>query len=321
MKFVSTMLSILFSVVLLPKVQATDLVIWHGASAGGPSAKYSMVLKSYIEANSDFTVKNRFVPGDSGWTAVRQYLEQNTSKHTINVIIQNDKISIARYLTDAMSIHELDKLQPVALLGQSMFILHADKKLPITKIADLDLLQYNVLSHGSVGPGSFGALIESMLASKIKTPINGVKYPGGGKAKNDVAGGHINLYTGWPDSLSLAVQNLTTAIAVSHPVPELPNVATFAQQGITGIPTTAYWALFAGPSVTSEQQLKLRQVLEKMFDDKAFILDYEKRLNVIGAVADPEKLDFWWTETNRIYSSMSRNPALDNFKKQVLSKY
>lgn len=320
MKFISMMFVFLFNTALLTSVHATNLVIWHGSSSGGPSAKYSMVLKPYIEANSNFKVQFRFIPGDSGWTAVRQYLDQGTSSDTIHVIMQNDKISIARYLTNAMNSDELDKLKPVALLGRNMYILHADKDLSITKIEDLDLLNLNILSHGSVGPGSFGHLVESLLSAAIKTPINSITYPGGSKALADVVGGHISLYTGWPDSISSATQGLTTPIAVSHPVPELPNVATFAQQGITGIPTTAYWTLFAGPSVTSEQLQQLQQVFKKAFNDGDFMLGYKKRLNVSGAIGDPKKLDAWWRETNAIYSTMSRNPAFDNFRDQVSPK-
>jgi tripartite-type tricarboxylate transporter receptor subunit TctC len=300
--------------------RAVDLVIWHGASPGGLTSRYATILAPQIEAKSDFKVKNKFIPGEGGWTSVRQYIKQGPDS-AIHVLIQNDKISLSKYLTGVMSVDELSGLRPVALLGESIYVLYAPKNLNVTKIADLDRLGLTALTHGSIGPGSFGHLIESALSQKIKTPINSIYYQGGsGKIMTDIIGGHINLYSGWPDTLDSAKQGLTQVIAVSRPVKDLSGVETFAKQGITNVPTAAYWALFVGPNVSADQLKKLQDVMTKVFNDPAFVAEWESKMNTTGPIGDPKKLDSWWKETESVYIQMSKDPGFEKFKSEVKAK-
>ena len=52
---------------LLPlPAMAANFVLWHAGAAGGISHNLGVLLKARIEASTNHTVQNRYLPGDGG---------------------------------------------------------------------------------------------------------------------------------------------------------------------------------------------------------------------------------------------------------------
>jgi tripartite-type tricarboxylate transporter receptor subunit TctC len=81
-----------------------------------------------------------------------------------------------------------------------------------------------------------GLVTTAMFAQRVGIKIQHVPYKGAGPALNDLIGGHVQMFFSTPSSMVGHVRNgKLRAIGVTSDqrLPALPNVATFAEQGIT----------------------------------------------------------------------------------------
>jgi tripartite-type tricarboxylate transporter receptor subunit TctC len=296
---------------------AANFVLWHAGTAGGISHNLGVMLKARIESTTEHTVQNRYLPGDGGWLAVRQFVD-NGPDNSIHLLVQNaDKLLMGELMHRVNGHEKFKQLTPVANLGENFYIILVGTNVKANTIKELDSAGLASITTASVGAGSFGHLVEHTIGKHIKTPTVSVFYKGGRLALTDLIGNHISMYSSWPDGVDTAVKGLTKAIAVSRPRPEFPNVKTLAEQGVTGIPDASTWVLVKNQHLTPEQARLTQAVLKGVFDDAAFKKEWEDKIKSDNPNADPAKMTPWWNNLRTTYQKLDTSPAYAAFKRAV----
>lgn len=303
---------------LLPlPVMAANFVLWHAGAAGGISHNLGVLLKARIEATTEHTVQNRYLPGDGGWLAVRQFVD-NGADSSIHLLVQNaDKFLMGELMHRVQGHDRLHQLTPVANLGANPYFILVGTNVKANNIKELDQAGLTTITTGSVGAGSFGHLVEHTISKHIKTPTASVFYKGGRLALTDLIGNHISMYSSWPDGIDSAVKGLTRAIAVSQPRPELAGVKTLAEQGITEIPDASTWVLLKNQHLTDQQATLTQTVMQRLFEDGIFRNHWERTVKSMAPTGDPVELDKLWTRLRTIYKKLDVSPEYAGFKKAV----
>jgi tripartite-type tricarboxylate transporter receptor subunit TctC len=140
------------------------------------------------------------------------------------------------------------------------------------------------LFYGSSGTGSTYHLGSEMFANMTKTQLGHVPYKGQGPAAQDLLAGHIQLMF---DAFNSAVPNIKAGrvkalgIASAKRHPELPDLPTISEQGVSGYVTTIWLAFFV-PAKTPTP------IVDKMNQDLRTIMqrpDVKERFNKLGLQA------------------------------------
>lgn len=142
------------------------------------------------------------------------------------------------------------------------------------------------LFYGSSGIGSTYHLGAEMFANMTKTQLSHVPYKGQGPAAQDLLAGHLQLMF---DAFNSAVPNIKAGrvkalgIASNKRHPELPDLPTIGEQGVSGYITTI-WIAFFLPAKTPAA------IVDKMNQDLRAILqrpDVKERFTKLGMQASP----------------------------------
>jgi len=142
------------------------------------------------------------------------------------------------------------------------------------------------LFYGSSGIGSTYHLGAEMFANMTKTQLSHVPYKGQGPAAQDLVAGHIQLMF---DAFNSAVPNIKAGrvkalgIASNKRHPELSDLPTISEQGVSGYVTTI-WIAFFLPAKTP------LAIVDKMNQDLRGILqrpDVKERFTKLGMQASP----------------------------------
>ena len=108
------------------------------------------------------------------------------------------------------------------------------------------------LPVGSIGSGSLGDLAVAQIGNLQGIEFNHIPYKGGGPLMIDAIGGQVPLAIG---SLFLTSPHVKAgkvkalAVTSAQRSPQLPNVATVAEQGVPGFSALAWWG-FIGSAKT-----------------------------------------------------------------------
>ena len=142
------------------------------------------------------------------------------------------------------------------------------------------------LFYGSSGIGSTYHLGAEMFANMTKTQLSHVPYKGQGPAAQDLLAGHLQLMF---DAFNSAVPNIKAGrvkalgIASNKRHPELPDLPTIGEQGVSGYVTTI-WIAFFLPAKTPAA------IVDKMNQDLRAILqrpDVKERFTKLAMQASP----------------------------------
>jgi tripartite-type tricarboxylate transporter receptor subunit TctC len=154
---------------------------------------------------------------------------------------------------------------PISLLVTAPMILLANPALGVNSLRDF-LVKYKDskdLSYGSPGPGTLPQLTAELVKFKSGIAIRHVPYRGGAPALNDTIAGHVQLTVGTPVTKPVIDAGKVVALAIAAPqrIETLPNVPTFAEEGLA-IPELdggAWFALLAPAGTPKDVVAKLAQ--------------------------------------------------------------
>jgi tripartite-type tricarboxylate transporter receptor subunit TctC len=144
---------------------------------------------------------------------------------------------------------------PLAMIGQSPFLLIVHPSLPVHSVRDL--VQYakqnpGRLSYGSGGPGAPHHLYAELLKSMTGIEMTHVPYKGSLPALNDVVAGHIQvMFCDIPPAIGTveAAKVRVLGVSTAQRVAVFPDVPTIAEAGVPGF-AVAGWFMLAAPAKT-----------------------------------------------------------------------
>ncbi len=145
----------------------------------------------------------------------------------------------------------LRDFEPVSLLASYPFVLLSHPSLPARTLGDLIKLaeaKPGQLNYSATSAGSPTMLTFEMFKASARVNIVHVPYKSVGAALADVFAGHVDLcLTSLPSALPQIKANRVRALAVSTPnrSATLPDVPTFAEQGLPKVVSLAWSGLLA----------------------------------------------------------------------------
>jgi tripartite-type tricarboxylate transporter receptor subunit TctC len=158
-------------------------------------------------------------------------------------------------------------LTPVAIVGQIPNVLLAHKSVAATTITELIALSKTNsanLNFASGGSGTSEHLAAALFNLKAGTTITHIPYKGGAPAATDLMSGQVQLmFTNQITAISALqsgnVKVLGTASTVRNKT--LPDVPTFAEQGMSDFLVAVWWGVFGPGNLPPELVNRLNQAI------------------------------------------------------------
>ncbi|MGV3655782.1 MAG: Bug family tripartite tricarboxylate transporter substrate binding protein [Noviherbaspirillum sp.] len=170
---------------------------------------------------------------------------------------------------------------PVSLIATIPHMLVANPNAPFNDLQGL--LKYGKpMSFGSAGIGSPHHLAGEMIKAQTKIDIQHVPYKGSGPAMTAVMSGELEFMS---TEVAAAMPHIKAgklkpiAVAAATRSPSLPDVPTFAEQGMPGFEVTAWYAIFAPKNTPKDVVEKLNRSLAKAVRQP----DVQQKFATLGA--------------------------------------
>ena len=165
--------------------------------------------------------------------------------------------------------------QPVTYVGYVPNVLAVHPSVPANSVAELVALtkkEPGKYTYASSGIGSTQHLAGEMFQILTGTKLVHVPYKGSGQAITDLLAGQVSMnFDTMPPVLPHVQAGKLKALAISTPqrLPQLPNVPTFTEVGITGFDVTNWYGMMAPAKTPKDVVQKLSVEINKAMNDPA----------------------------------------------------
>ncbi len=167
----------------------------------------------------------------------------------------------------------LKDFAPVSLMITAPMIMLVNPELGVKTLPEF-LAKYKDekdLAYASAAAGTLPHLSGQLFRIKSGIPLRHVPYKGGAPALNDVIAGHVPINFGTPGTKSVIDSGKVNAIAIASPkrIDVLPNVPTFAEQGlpIPELDAGAWFGVLAPAGTPKDVVDKLNQHFNEALKD------------------------------------------------------
>ena len=185
---------------------------------------------------------------------------------------------------------------PVGMVGELPFALFAQSTLPFRSVQEfISYAKANPgkLNYGSAGVGQTFHLAMEMLRARTGADLTHIPYKGTGPALQDLYGGRLEVMFYPPSGQLLGYVKegkLRVIGAVSKKrLPNLPNVPTFEESGVTNFDVAGWVAMFAPANTPRDVVARLNRELLKVLGMPDVVKTYEQ-LSMVPAPSAPEEL-------------------------------
>jgi len=158
----------------------------------------------------------------------------------------------------------------ICRLVDSAYVFVVNPKVPAKNVKEFIALAKaspDSLRYASSGNGGNQHLMGSLFATMTDTKLQHVPYKGSSGATNDLLAGIVeSSFAGVPNVLPHIQQDKLRALAVTTNVriPQLPNVPTLSEAGVTGYEASVWLALLAPANTPADIVNKLNQEIAKV---------------------------------------------------------
>ncbi len=220
------------------------------APAGGPSDVIArLVARELTRLGQAVVVDNR--PGASQTLGTAMVAKAVPDGYTL-LFTTSTPIVMAPFTMKGLTYDVRRDLVLVAHVGWTPLVLYANAGMPATSVKELTALAKESprgINYGSYGTGSSGHLLVELLAKRTGTQYLHVPYKGVAPELNALVAGEVQLgvaESGVPMPLVKAGKLIPLAVSGNVRTTTLPDVATFAEQGVSGMESfSPWWGLFA----------------------------------------------------------------------------
>ncbi len=218
-------------------------------SAGGANDAMARILAQGLSAKLGQAVIVENKPGGNGAIASEFVARANPDGYTILFgYIATHGINPA---LQKLKYDPIADFEPIGMIGISPTLLVVNPDLPVQNTKELvALLRSNpdTMSFGSAGRGTAPHLAGELFQINTGTKMVHVPYKGSAPAMVDVMGGTIQImfpsvFTAFPQVRAGKLKAL--GVAGEKRLKVMPNLPTLAEQGISNMNVTQWYALFA----------------------------------------------------------------------------
>ena len=255
-------------------------VIIPFAPGGGTDIVGRLVAERLSQATGHtFIAENK--PGANAAIGANFVAKSQADGYTI-LLGTSAELTMVPKIVPATPYNPLTDFIPILMLGSTPNILLAAPAQPFKDVREVVAQakgQPGKLTYASGGMGPYltGELFKFMAGVDIAN----MSYQGTGPAHTDLMGGHVPLMVSTvPAAAPLVKAGRVKALAVtsSSRSPQLPDVPTMVEQGLTGYEASTWFGLFVPARTPKEVVDYLRTAIEKVMEDK----DVQKRFADAG---------------------------------------
>jgi tripartite-type tricarboxylate transporter receptor subunit TctC len=249
---------------------AKPIRIIVSTSAGGITDIVARILGHFISTKTGQTVVIDNRSGAGGNIAMDTVAKSAPDGYTLGVA-NTGNIVINPYLYRQMPYDSLNDLVPVGSIGDVPLFMVVNGKLPVNNLSEfVAYAKAQPVSYGSAGTGTTPHLAADAFNRRLGLNMVHVPYRGSTPATMDVISGNVPMtfvslgqYIEYVHQGVLRVLGVASARRVSY----LPDVATFAEQGFTGLDAETWFALFAPRGTPKNIVDQLNSYVRALADD------------------------------------------------------
>lgn len=216
---------------------------------GGSSEIVTRALAGEMSKTIGQSVFVENKPGGAGNIAMQE-VANATDEHTL-ILGHIGTLAVNQYIFAKLPYDPIKDFTPITLISKvpSLYVVHPD--LPVKNLKEfVAYAKANPaqLNYGSAGNGSAGHLAFEYLKMTTETFVLHVPYRGTGPMLTDLLAGRLQAAAvGAPALLQFIKAGKLRCIATgtSTRLPQLPDVATVAEQGYKGFEMTQWYGLLA----------------------------------------------------------------------------
>ena len=178
---------------------------------------------------------------------------------------------ISPWIYKSMPYDPIKSFTVVSKLVDSPYVLLVNPKVPARNVQEFIALAKTApgtIHYASSGNGSAQHLMGGLFVSMTGAPLKHVPYRGSGGAANDLISGVVeSSFAGVPNALAQVPQGRLKALAVTTAkrIPQLPDVPTLQESGVTGYEASIWLALLAPAGTPKDIVAKLNvEILKTM---------------------------------------------------------
>lgn len=252
-------------------------------AAGGSTDVVARVLAAKLaeEFKQPFVVDNR--AGASGNIGADLVAKALPDGYTL-LMATTGILSINEFLYKSMSYRPARDLVPVSYTSLISNILVVAPSVPASNVGELIALAKSTpgaLSFASSGPGSSTHLSGELFKAMTGTDIFHVPYRGSAMALTDLVAGQVSmLFDNAPSSMPFVQSGKLKALAVTSKkrLPNLPNVPTLNEAGVTGYESLSWSGIVAPAGTPNAVVQKLNKAIDRILKTE----DVRQRFEALG---------------------------------------
>jgi tripartite-type tricarboxylate transporter receptor subunit TctC len=284
------------------------------AAAGGPSDLVARIVAQRLSDALGQPVVVDNVPGGGMMLGTSTVAKAAPDGHTL-LFTTSTPIVMTPFTVKKVPYDVRRDLVTVAHLGTTPLVLYVNATAParnVRELIELAKAQGGGLSYGSYGVGSSAHVLMEYLGRQAGVKWVHVPYKGVAPQIQDLAGGQIVAAVadvGTPAAQVRAGRIRPIAVSGTRRASSMPDVPTFAEQGITGMePFSPWWGVFAPAATPAPIVERLGTEIVRIARSPEFVA----RLRELGGDATGESAEQAgamvrdeWSRWERIIGSLS----------------
>ena len=251
-------------------------------------------------------------PGAGGNIGTAQAVQEKPDGYTL-ILVTSSTQAINPHLYSKTGFDAKKDFTPVVYLGSVPNVLVVSPKSPYKTLPEVLAAarkEPGKLTFGSGGNGSSQHIAGAMFKKVGKIDILHVPYKGGGPAVTDLMGGQIDMMLDTGSMAHIKGGTLRPiAVAASKRVPALPQVPTFAEAGLPGVETGAWYGIMGPAGMPAAVIARINTEVNKLLKDPAIAARLQEIGAQIGGGTPQEFEKFADTELNR-YGDVVKESAI-----------
>lgn len=244
-------------------------------AAGGSADNLARFIARQLSSrlSTPVIVENR--PGAGGRIASQIAAKAAPDGHTLFVGSYSTMI-LEPLLRTNLGYDPVRDFAPISLVSEEPFFLVVSNGVPAKSVADLIAHARKAkspLSYASWGPGTIGHLLGELFRNSAKLDLTHVPYKGAAPALTDVVAGHVSMMfvpplTAMGQIRSAQVRPLAVTGSSRHP--NLPDVPTLAELGMSGYDLLLWYGLLAPSKTPTEIVSRLNKEVVAIVGSEEF---------------------------------------------------
>ncbi|MFM8865162.1 MAG: Bug family tripartite tricarboxylate transporter substrate binding protein [Limnohabitans sp.] len=248
---------------------------------GGPTDLMARLLQGELSKRLGVAVVVDNKGGAGGNLGSAEVAKQAPADGHTLLLAASGPMAVNPTLYKSMPFNPLTDLAPVMQISSFPLVLEVNPSLGVKTVKELIALAKqpkSVLSFASAGNGTPQHLAGELFNTQMGVDIAHIPYKGAGPALNDVIGGQVGVMFDILGSSLPHIQSgklVPLAVTSAKRVPQLPNVPTMAEAGVTGYEFGAWHGIAVRASTPAAIIDKLNSTLNAIFKEPEFRTKWE----------------------------------------------